>query len=54
MKSLNVLIADGLPIFVEGLRNVLTFPNGKFQFQLKGIVQNESGIGEALDTDPTD
>lgn len=54
MKSLNVLIADGHPIFAEGLRNVLNIPTGKFQFQLKGVVQNESGIDELLHVFPTD
>ena len=54
MKSLNVLIADGHPIFIEGLRNVLTIPTGKFQFQLKGTVQNESGISEMLHVYPTE
>lgn len=54
MRYLSVLIADGHPIFVEGLRNVLTIPAGKFQFQLKGVVQNESGVSELLKAFPTD
>ncbi len=48
MKSLNVLIADGHPIFVEGLRNVLAIPSGRFHFQLKGVLQNSGEIAEAL------
>ena len=54
MKSLSVLIADGHPIFIEGLRNVLTLPAGKFQFNLKGVVQNDSGIDELLHGFPAD
>lgn len=48
VKSLNVLIADGHPIFVEGLRNVLAVPSGRFLFQVKGVAQNTPGIGEML------
>ncbi|MBK6932184.1 MAG: response regulator transcription factor [Saprospirales bacterium] len=48
MKFLNVLIADGHPIFDEGLRNVLNFPNGRFQFQIKGVIQSSSGMAELL------
>ena len=48
MKSLNVLIADGHPIFVEGLRNVLAIPSGRFHFQLKGVLQSTADIEEAL------
>lgn len=54
MKSLNVLIADGHPIFVEGLRNILTVPAGKFQFHLKGVVQRDGGIEDLLKLFPTD
>lgn len=54
VKSLSVLIADGHPIFVEGLRNVLTVPATRFQFQLKGVVQNETGITELLKFFPVD
>lgn len=54
VKSLNVLIADGHPIFVEGLRNVLTVPASRFQFQLKGVVQQENGITELLKLFPVD
>ena len=54
VKSLSVLIADGHPIFVEGLRNVLTVPAARFQFQLKGVVQNETGITELLKLFPVD
>lgn len=48
VKSLNILIADNHPIFVEGLRNVLSVPAGKYLFQLKGVAQNSTGIGEML------
>lgn len=48
MKSLNVLIADGHPIFVEGLRNVLAIPSGRFHFLLKGVLQNTTDLPEAL------
>jgi DNA-binding NarL/FixJ family response regulator len=54
VKSLSILIADGHPIFVEGLRNVLTVPATRFQFQLKGVVQNENGITEMLKMFPTE
>ena len=54
VKSLSILIADGHPIFVEGLRNVLTVPASRFQFQLKGVVQNENGITEMLKMFPTE
>lgn len=54
VKSLNILIADGHPIFVEGLRNVLTVPATRFQFQLKGVVQHENGITELLKLFPVD
>ncbi len=48
MKSLNVLIADGHPIFVEGLRNVLAIPSGKYHFLLKGVVQSAFNMDEML------
>lgn len=48
MKSLNVLIADGHPIFVEGLRNVMAIPSGRFHFHLKGVLQNSTDIADAL------
>ncbi|MBL7795960.1 MAG: response regulator transcription factor [Saprospiraceae bacterium] len=54
VKSLNVLIADGHPIFVEGLRNVLSVPNGRFLFQLKGVVQSPSAIADMLSRSPID
>ncbi|MBK9338221.1 MAG: response regulator transcription factor [Lewinellaceae bacterium] len=54
VKSLNILIADAHPIFVEGLRNVLAVPSGRFLFQLKGVVQNPPGIGEMLGRTPID
>jgi len=48
MKSLNVLIGGGPPIFVEGLRNVLTIPSGKYHFQLKGVIQSAFNMDEML------
>ncbi|HMW26708.1 MAG TPA: response regulator transcription factor [Ferruginibacter sp.] len=54
MKSLNVLIADGHPIFIEGLRNILTLPTGRFQCQLKGVVQSDSALEESLRALPVD
>ncbi|TNE61587.1 MAG: response regulator transcription factor [Bacteroidetes bacterium] len=54
MKSLNVLIADGHPIFVEGLRNVLSIPAGRYLFQLRGVIQSSSLIGEMLNRSPID
>ncbi|MFN0014127.1 MAG: LuxR C-terminal-related transcriptional regulator [Saprospiraceae bacterium] len=54
VKSLNVLIADGHPIFVEGLRNVLTVPHYRYHFQLKGVVQNPAGLLDMLGRSPID
>ncbi len=54
VKSLNVLIADGHPIFVEGLRNILNIPSGKFHFLLKGVLQNPAAIAETLNRSQVD
>lgn len=54
MKSLNVLIADGHPIFIEGLRNVLAIPSGRFHFHLKGVLQKSSDIADMLARSPID
>lgn len=54
IKSLQVLIADGHPIFIEGLRNVLGMSSGRFHFLLKGIVQNTANLEEMLHRIPAD
>lgn len=54
MRSLSVLIADGHPIFIEGLRNVLAIASGRFHFLLKGVVQGTTGLGEMLNRAPVD
>ncbi|MEQ1747648.1 MAG: response regulator transcription factor [Saprospiraceae bacterium] len=51
---MNVLIADGHPIFVEGLRNVLAVPHYRYHFHLKGVVQNPAGLSDMLGRSPID
>ncbi|MFN4081289.1 MAG: LuxR C-terminal-related transcriptional regulator [Saprospiraceae bacterium] len=48
MVSLNVVVADDHPIFVEGLQSVLKKSAGRFNFNIKGVVQNVGELAELL------
>lgn len=54
MESLNVVVADDHPIFVEGLQSVLKKSAGKFNFNIKGIAQNAGELVEILQHDNAD
>lgn len=54
MVSLNVVVADDHPIFVEGLQSVLKKSAGRFNFHIKGIAQNAGELAEILQRNNAD
>ena len=54
MKYLNVLVADDQPIFVEGLRAVLSEPAHPIRCRVSGVANNFGEVRELLDRQDTD
>ncbi len=54
VKSLNVLLADIHPIFVEGLQAVLSSPHGKFRYHVNGVARTGKQVTDLLREMPTD
>lgn len=54
MKSLNVIIADGQPIFVEGLRAVFSHPGGQLSCHLNGVARTGGQLADLLRERRTD
>lgn len=48
MKSLNVVIADSQPIFVEGLRAVFSLPGGHLDCHLDGVARTGHQLADLL------
>lgn len=48
MRSLNVLVADDHPIFIEGLQTVLSKPTLKYTFNIGGIARTGDQVNELL------
>ncbi|MCY7329312.1 MAG: response regulator transcription factor [Saprospiraceae bacterium] len=53
-KSLNVLLADVHPIFVEGLQTVLSSAHGKFRYHINGVARTGKQVTDLLREMPTD
>ncbi len=53
-KSLNVLLADVHPIFVEGLQSVLAAAHGKFRYHVNGVARTGKQVTDLLRELPTD
>ncbi len=53
-KSLNVLLADVHPIFVEGLQAVLSSSHGKFHYHINGVARTGKQVTDLLREMPTD
>lgn len=50
-RQLDILVADHHPIFVEGLRALLSnTDNTRFSFHITGVAKNASQVAEFLDT----
>lgn len=54
MKSLNILVADDQPIFVEGLRTLLAGPGDAFVCRLRGVANTGTQVVELLRAYDTD
>lgn len=54
MQSFNVLLADGFPIYVEGLRSVLHKTEGRFHCAVKGVAQTGADVPRMLQESPAD
>lgn len=54
MRSFNILLADGFPIYVEGLRAVLHKAEGRFHCAVKGVAQTGAEVSRMLRESATD
>ncbi len=54
MRSLDVLLADDHPIFVEGLQTVLSRPGTKYTYNIKGIARTCTQVTDFLNEAHTD
>lgn len=54
IKSLNILLADVHPIFVEGLQAVLASAQGKFRYHINGVARTGKQVTDLLRELPTD
>jgi DNA-binding NarL/FixJ family response regulator len=54
MRSLDVLVADDHPIFVEGLQAVLSRPRGGFEYIIKGVARNGAQMAALLSENQPD
>lgn len=54
MRSYNVLLADGYPIFLEGLQAVLRKPGNRFTCEIKGVARTGTQLPELMCQTPVD
>jgi DNA-binding NarL/FixJ family response regulator len=54
MQSYNVLLADGYPIFLEGLQAILGKPGNRFVCDVKGVARTGSQLPELMQRIPPD
>jgi DNA-binding NarL/FixJ family response regulator len=54
MRSYNVLLADGYPIFLEGLQSVLRKPGNRFTCEIKGVARNGTQLPDLMHQEPYD
>ncbi|HNL39727.1 MAG: response regulator transcription factor [Saprospiraceae bacterium] len=54
MKSLNVVVADGQPIFIEGLRAMFALPGNRLSCRLNGVARTGNQLADLLRDHTTD
>jgi DNA-binding NarL/FixJ family response regulator len=54
MRSYNVLLADGYPIFLEGLQTVLRRPGNRVTCEVKGVARTAAHLPDLMRQVPTD